>query len=66
MDQMKAAALAVVAAVTDAELEAPGPERMRQYAPTVGSVMLLLGSHWLMHAGQIVPLRRRLGKPAMF
>jgi len=39
---------------------------MREYAPTVASVLMLLGTHWLMHAGQFVPIRRKLGKPALF
>ena len=66
MEQMKTASLAAVEAVSDSELDAPGPESMRQYAPTVGVVLMLLGTHWLMHAGQLVPIRRKLGKPAMF
>ena len=66
MDQMKAASLAAVEATPDGKLDAPGPESMRQYCPTVGAVLLLLGSHWLMHAGQFVPIRRKLGKPPLF
>ncbi|NLX99611.1 MAG: DinB family protein [Rhodopirellula sp.] len=66
MDRMKAATLAAIDATGDAELAAPGPESMREYAPTVASVLTLLGSHWLMHAGQFVPIRRKLGKPALF
>jgi hypothetical protein len=66
MDQMKAASLAAVDATADADLDAPGPESMREYAPTVGAVLMLLGTHWLMHAGQFVPIRRKLGKPPMF
>lgn len=48
---------------TDADLEQPSPEAMRSYAPTVGSVYLLLGAHVMMHAGQWVAVRRKLGKP---
>jgi hypothetical protein len=66
MDQMKTASLAAVDATPDEKLDAPGPEAMREYAPTVGAVLLLLGSHWLMHAGQFVPIRRKLGKPPLF
>ena len=66
MDQMKAASLAAVDATPESDLDKPGPESMREYAPTVGSVLMLLGTHWLMHAGQFVPIRRKLGKPAMF
>jgi hypothetical protein len=66
MDQMKAASLAAVDGVADADLDKPSPEFMQAYAPTVGVVLMLLGSHWLMHAGQLVPIRRKLGKPPLF
>ena len=66
MDQMTAASLAAVDATPEADFDKPGPESMRQYAPTVGIVLSLLGTHWLMHAGQFVVLRRRLGRPIMF
>ena len=39
-----------------------GPEQMRAYAPTMASIFSLQGSHWLMHAGQWVPIRRECGK----
>jgi hypothetical protein len=65
-DEMKAASLAAIAATPESQLDAPGPESMRQYAPTVGSALLLLGNHWLMHAGQFVSIRRKLGKPILF
>jgi hypothetical protein len=65
-DQMKAASLAAVDATPEDQLDAAGPEDMRDYAPTVGSVLMLLGTHWLMHAGQFVPIRRVLGKPPLF
>jgi hypothetical protein len=66
VDQMKAATLAVIDATPEASLDQPAPEEMREYAPTVGSALLILGSHWLMHAGQFVPIRRKLGKPPLF
>jgi hypothetical protein len=66
MEQMKDASLAAVEATPDGDLNKPGPEAMREYAPTVGAVLMLLGSHCLMHAGQFVPIRRKLGKPPIF
>lgn len=36
------------------------------YAPTVGAMISMQGSHWLMHAGQWVIVRRELGKPVLF
>ena len=66
MDQMKAASLAAVDATPEADLDKPGPEMMREYAPTVAAMLMVLGTHWLMHAGQFVPIRRKLGKPPLF
>jgi hypothetical protein len=66
VEQAKTSALAAVDATPEDALDAPGPEAMREYAPTIASVLTLLGTHWLMHAGQFVPVRRKLGKPALF
>ena len=37
-----------------------------EYAPTVGAIFSLQGSHWLMHAGQWAVVRRQLGHPPLF
>lgn len=66
MDKMKAATLAAIEATPEADLERPAPEALRSYAPTVAAALTLLGAHWLMHAGQFVPIRRKLGKPPLF
>jgi hypothetical protein len=66
LDQAKVASLAAVDATAESDFSRPGPEAMRQYAPTVGVVLMLLGTHVLMHAGQFVPIRRKLGKPPLF
>lgn len=66
LEQMKQAALAAVDATAEGDLDKPGPESMRAYAPTVAAALLILGQHWMMHAGQFVPIRRKLGRPAMF
>lgn len=59
----RAATKAVIDALADADLDKPGPENMAQIAPTVGAVLNLIGQHYLMHAGQFVPVRRAAGKP---
>lgn len=66
MKQVREAALAALAATPANVLEQPGPESMRAYAPTVWAVFMVLGTHELMHAGQFVPVRRKLGKPPLF
>jgi hypothetical protein len=66
MDAMKAAMLAAIEKTPESAMDQPGPESMRAYAPTVCAALMILGSHWLMHAGQFVPIRRKLGKPPQF
>jgi len=63
MQRMRAGTLAALDRTPEADLEQPGPEAMRSYAPTVGAVFNMVGVHLLMHVGQFVPVRRKLGKP---
>lgn len=63
MNRVREATLAVLPRFSQSDLSNPGPEAMRSYAPTVGSVFLAIGNHELLHAGQIAVLRRALGKP---
>lgn len=65
-EAQRAATLKVLAGMSDDQLAAASPEPMQSYAPTVADVFSMQGSHWLMHAGQWVVVRRNLGKPAMF
>jgi hypothetical protein len=65
-DEMKAASLETIDATPESALDQPGPESMRQYAPTIASALMILGNHWLMHSGQFVPIRRKLGKKPLF
>lgn len=66
MSKVSAATLAGLAATPAADLDKPGPEAMREIAPTVGSLFGLVGTHLLMHGGQFVVTRRKLGKPILF
>ncbi len=59
----RAATKAVLAKTSEADLD---KETGIDYAPTVGAMFSLQGSHWLMHAGQWVIVRRELGKPPLF
>ncbi len=61
--QQRAATLAALDKMTDEKLDAPTGF---DFAPTVGSVFSLQGSHWLMHAGQWVVVRRQLGRKPLF
>lgn len=64
--QQRAATLRALSELSDEKLGEPGPEAMREYAPTVADVFSLQGGHWLMHAGQWAVLRRQLGRPPLF
>ncbi len=63
MDQMHQAAEAAIDKTDEAGLDAPSPEKLRGFFPTVGSVLLMTGSHEMMHSGQMATIRRKLGKP---
>ncbi len=65
MKKMHEATKAALLATADTDLDKPGPEQMRSYAPTVGAVFNIIGTHEFMHHGQIVALRRKLGKPVV-
>jgi hypothetical protein len=65
MKSQREATKAVLAAATDADLDAPSDERFRKMVPTTGSVFLLVGTHVLMHVGQFASARRKLHKPVV-
>ena len=64
--QQRAATLAQLEQVSDAELSQESPESIRSYAPTIGSAFLMQDAHWLMHAGQWAVIRRQLGREPLF
>lgn len=64
--EQRAGTLAILAGLSDADLDQPSPEKMRSYAPKVVNLVNLQGLHWLMHAGQWAVVRRKLGKPPLF
>lgn len=59
------AAVKAIVSVTDEQLSQPGPAHMQPMFPTVGSILILVATHSLMHCGQWVPVRRALGKPVL-
>jgi len=54
---------AVLDGIPESTLDEPGPEKFREFAPTVGSILSMIGTHTLMHVGQWVGVRRKLKKP---
>jgi hypothetical protein len=64
--EQRGAMLAALNRLSDMDLDQPSPEAYRSYAPTVGALFSMQGSHWLMHAGQWVIVRRELGREPLF
>ncbi len=58
----RAATLAVLESLSEADLDRTD-EKFPPYASTVGMLLSMCGGHPLMHAGQFVAVRRKLGKP---
>jgi hypothetical protein len=48
------------------DLEKSGPDQLKSFAPTIGHLVHVIGSHWTMHVGQFQVIRRKLGKPVLF
>jgi hypothetical protein len=61
--EQRAGVLAALAKLTDSDLDkATGIE----YAPTIGAMFSMVGSHWMMHCGQWVIVRRKHGRPPLY
>jgi hypothetical protein len=66
LDQVRAATVKWIKTLTPEQMSRPTPEKMKEYAPTVEHLVLLLMSHTSMHVGQMQVIRRKLGKPILF
>ena len=64
--ETRAATLKVLAGLSADDLEKPVSGRVPPFVKTVGECFLTAGSHWIMHCGQWVVLRRKLGRPRQF
>lgn len=62
-DRVNQAVEAELAKLSDEDLDRPAPEKFRERFPSIGHLYILMATHPLMHAGQFVPVRRKLGKP---
>jgi uncharacterized damage-inducible protein DinB len=62
-DKTRDASIAALDQLSDAQLDEPSPESLRAFCPTVGDTFVLIANHPMMHVGQLVPVRRQLGKP---
>jgi uncharacterized damage-inducible protein DinB len=60
----RAATLAILDTLPEADLDKADPS-YPQFAPTVAALLGLVGTHALMHCGQFVAVRRKVGKPVV-
>lgn len=65
-EKTRAATLAALAALTDADLDKVATGRMAPMAPTLGAQFILVANHTLMHGSQFSVTRRKLGKPVLY
>ena len=59
----RTATLEVLKNMDEATMDKSTPAPMSEYVDTVGRALNLIGIHQMMHAGQFIPVRRKLGKP---
>ena len=64
--EQRAAALKKLESLTDADLDKAPPEKFSSWLKSLGELLSMQGSHWMMHAGQWAVVRRKLGKPPLF
>jgi hypothetical protein len=62
-EEQRAATLRLLERTSDADFDKPTGV---DYAPTVGAMFSMQGTHWVMHAGQWAVTRRQLGRKPMF
>jgi uncharacterized damage-inducible protein DinB len=65
-EKTRAATLENLNRLSDADLDKPTSGPMAKFAPTLGSLIVLVANHTMMHAGQFSVVRRKLGKPILF
>jgi DinB superfamily len=62
-ETQRAGTLAALEKIDEGEFD---KETGIEYAPTIGHLFSLQGSHWMMHAGQWAVIRRQLGREPLF
>ncbi|MEZ6046156.1 MAG: DinB family protein [Planctomycetaceae bacterium] len=65
MKEQRAGTLSALEKLSDEELMKPAPERLQRIGETIGAIFAMQGTHWSMHAGQWVLVRRQTGKPVV-
>ena len=62
---VRAATIAALTTLTDADLDRPCTGKYKSFAPTLGKMFLAVSDHTTMHSGQFSVIRRKLGKPVL-
>ena len=65
LKQVRASTLRVVEILSPTELDRP-VDKVPPMVKTAGQALLLIGGHWMLHAGQWALLRRKLGRSVQF
>jgi hypothetical protein len=64
-NKVRLATIEIVSALSDADFDKPNTGPVGKFAPTLGALIILMANHTLMHGGQAVVVRRKLGKPIL-
>jgi hypothetical protein len=64
--EMRAGTLKVLDQLSEADFDKPVTGRVPPFVKRAGDCFVTIGSHWIMHSGQWVVLRRKLGRPRLF
>lgn len=64
--RQREATLAVLDGLSDVDFDRTEPGKFPPFAPTVGALIHLAGTHPILHSGQFVAVRRLLGLPIAF
>jgi hypothetical protein len=63
---IRKATLTVLDQLTPADLDKPIKDRVPPWVKKGGDAFTTIGGHWILHAGQWVVLRRKLGRERLF
>lgn len=63
---VRAATLQALEGISEADLDKPVGGRVPPFVKTAGHCFMLVGNHWILHAGQFAVLRRKLNRPRQF
>lgn len=64
--EVRAATLEALDRLTPADIDKPVEGRVPPWIKKAGDAFTTIGGHWILHAGQWVILRRKLGRERMF